>query len=247
MSITLAVIAVTIGISLGLIGAGGAIVAVPAFVYIGGIDPNLAAGYALFVVSIASLVAVGMQARQKLIEWTTIAWFGPPAILSLIAMRGFLVDFISERIQMLLFGLVLLGAAGAMLRPRSAPETPSKTRPQLLAVYGLVIGALGGLLGVGGGFLITPALVLWAGLDMKRAVASSLVLICLNSMTGVIVDMAKGLTYDWSLVMIFTGLTTLGIVTGTLLSRRINGAVLKASFGWVVLAIGLYVMSKELL
>lgn len=247
MSVLLAVIAVVIGTSLGLIGAGGAIVAVPAFVYIGGIDPNLADGYALFVVSIASFVAVAMQSRSGLVEWKTVAWFGPSMILSLIAVRGFLDDFVPQRIQMILFGLVLLGAAIAMLRKQSDSDAPKQPQPMMLSMYGIFIGALGGLLGVGGGFLITPALVLWAGLDMKSAVASSLVLICMNSMTGVIVDMASSMTYDWPFVLRFAALTALGIITGTLLSRRINGAVLKASFGWVVLAIGLYVMSKELL
>jgi hypothetical protein len=93
---------------------------------------------------------------------------------------------------------------------------------------------------------MTPALALWAKLDMKRAVASSLVLISVNSFTGVAVDMASGMSYDWSYVLTFTALTTAGIITGTFLSRRIDSTVLRASFGWVVLSIGLVVLGIEL-
>ncbi len=93
---------------------------------------------------------------------------------------------------------------------------------------------------------MTPALVLWAGLDMKRAVASSLVLICANSVTGVGVDLLRNLQYDWGFVLSFTGLATVGIVAGTILSHRIDSSYLRAGFGWLVLAIGLIVLGIEL-
>lgn len=247
MTIIMLAIALAIGVSLGLLGAGGAIVAVPAFVYIGGVPSHLADGYALFVVAVSSAVAVAMQWRERMIEWRTIAWFGPSTILSLIAVRGFLDDFVPQRVQMIFFGLILLVAAIAMLRKRKASSTNAGTlQPIRLSAFGIVIGAIGGLLGVGGGFLMTPALALWAKLDMKRAVASSLVLISVNSFTGVAVDMARGMSYDWSYVLTFTALTTAGIITGTFLSRRIDSTVLRASFGWVVLSIGLVVLGIEL-
>ena len=240
-------IAAAIGVSLGLLGAGGAIVAVPAFVYIGGIPPELADGYALFVVTISSAIAVGMQWSQRLIAWRTIAWFGPSTILSLIAVRGYLDQFVPQRVQMIFFGIILLVAALAMMRGRkTAPSDTHELHPLRLNAFGIVIGAIGGLLGVGGGFLITPALAIWAGLDMKRAVASSLVLISVNSFTGVMVDMADGMRYDWPYVLTFTAVATAGIITGTLLSRRIDNTVLRAAFGWVVLAIGCVVLGIEL-
>ncbi len=246
MSLLLAGIALVIGASLGLIGAGGAIVAVPAFVYLGGIDPNLADGYALFVVAISSAVAVAMQAKEKMIDWKTIAWFGPATIASLILVRGYLDEFVPQSTQMLLFGLILVSAAVAMMRKRPESASQQKNNPMLLSAFGLIVGGIGGLLGVGGGFLMTPALALWAGLDMKRAVASSLVLISVNSATGVAVDLAQGYVYDWGFVAAFTVLTVLGIMTGTVLSRRLDSKILRAIFGWVVLAIGLLVLSKEL-
>lgn len=246
MSLILAAIAALIGVSLGLIGAGGAIVAVPAFIYLGGIDPNLADGYALFVVAVSSAVAVAMQARERLIDWKTVVWFGPSTIASLILVRGYLDQFVPQSTQMLLFGLILLLAAMAMMRKRSGETSTPRNNSAMLVAFGLLVGGIGGLLGVGGGFLMTPALALWAGLDMKRAVASSLVLISVNSATGVLVDLAQGFTYDWAFVAAFTVLTVLGIIAGTLLSRRVDSKVLRAIFGWVVLAIGLFVLGKEL-
>lgn len=247
MIVILYVIAALIGISLGLIGAGGAIVAVPAFVYIGGIDPNLADGYALFIVAVASAVAVIMQGRNNLIDWKAVLAFGSSTIITLVVVRYYLDKFVPQNVQMILFGAVLLIAAFGMLRSTAPPDNGTSSKPSLLALYGIIVGAFSGLLGVGGGFLMTPALVLWARLDMKRAVATSLVLISINSFAGVATDMVDGLQYDWTLVFTFTGITTAGIIVGTILSRRIEGSKLKAGFGWFVAIIGVAVLLRELL
>ncbi len=247
MIVVLYVIAALIGVSLGLIGAGGAIVAVPAFVYIGGIDPNLADGYALFIVAVASAVAVIMQGRNNLIDWKAVLAFGSSTIVTLVVVRYYLDTFVPQNIQMIIFGAVLLLAAVGMLRKTTPPDTVTSSKPSLLALYGIIVGVFSGLLGVGGGFLMTPALVLWAGLDMKRAVATSLVLISINSFAGVATDMVDGLQYDWMLVFTFTAITTAGIIIGTILSRRIAGSQLKAGFGWFVGLIGILVLVMELL
>ncbi|MBK7032957.1 MAG: sulfite exporter TauE/SafE family protein [Ignavibacteria bacterium] len=247
MIVVLYVIAALIGISLGLIGAGGAIVAVPAFVYIGGIDPNLADGYALFIVAVASAVAVIMQGRNNLIDWKAVLAFGSSTIITLVVVRYYLDKFVPQNIQMIIFGVVLLIAAVGMLRKSETPDTATSSKPSLLALYGIIVGVFSGLLGVGGGFLMTPALVLWAGLDMKRAVATSLVLISINSFAGVATDMVDGLQYDWMLVFTFTAITTADIIIGTILSRRIDGSKLKAGFGWFVSIIGVAVLLRELL
>ncbi|MBC8125507.1 MAG: sulfite exporter TauE/SafE family protein [Candidatus Kapabacteria bacterium] len=247
MMIALYIMAALIGISLGLIGAGGAIVAVPTFVYVGGIDPNLADGYALFVVAVASAVAVLMQGREKNIEWRAVFAFGSGTIITLVVVRYYLDQFVPQNVQMLIFGVALLAAAIAMLRSQRLPAKPAQNKPMMLALYGIAVGAFSGLLGVGGGFLMTPALVLWAGLDMRRAVATSLVLISINSTAGVVTDMVDGLQYDWPLVIVCAIITTAGIIVGTLLSRRIDGNTLKAIFGWLVLAIGIGVLAAEIL
>ena len=245
--IVLYIMAAMIGISLGLIGAGGAIVAVPTFVYVGGIDPNLADGYALFIVAVSSAVAVVMQGRAKNIAWRAVFAFGSGTIITLVVVRYYLDQFVPQNVQMLIFGVALLAAAIAMLRSQRQPTKPAENKPMMLTLYGIAVGALSGLLGVGGGFLMTPALVLWAGLDMRRAVATSLVLISINSTAGVATDMVDGLQYDWPLVIVCTIISTAGIIIGTLLSRRIEVNTLKSIFGWLVLAIGIGVLAAELL
>lgn len=244
--ILLSIIAVVIGVSLGLIGAGGAIVAVPALVYIGGIDPRLASGYALFMVAVASAIVSIEHLRQRRVDLPSVVAFGSTTIISILLVRRFIAPLVPPTPQMLAFAAVLLFAAIRMLRPGKPPDTRHQ-RPSYLAGYGLVIGTISGILGVGGGFLMTPALVLWAGLDMKRAVATSLVLISVNSAIGVTADLWGGVRYDWPLVLTFTGLTTIGIISGMIASRRIDGSTLRQGFGWVVLAIGIAVLLRETL
>lgn len=244
--ILLSIIAVVIGVSLGLIGAGGAIVAVPALVYIGGIDPRLASGYALFMVAVASAIASVEHLRQRRVDLPSVVAFGSTTIVSILLVRRFIAPLVPPTPQMLAFAAVLLFAAIRMLRPGTPPDKKTQ-RPSYLAGYGFVIGTISGILGVGGGFLMTPALVLWAGLDMKRAVATSLVLISVNSAIGVTADLWGGVQYDWPLVLSFTGLTTLGIISGMIASRRIDGTTLRQGFGWVVLAIGIAVLLREIL
>jgi uncharacterized membrane protein YfcA len=245
MSVTLAVIALFIGISLGLVGAGGAIIAVPAFEYVSGIDSNLAEGYALFVVAISSSIGVAMQLRSRLIDWKVVLWFGMFTSVSMVITRGFLDNLVSSQLQEILFGVILVLAAVGMLRKRKQSEAQASPNPRILSIYGILIGIISGLLGVGGGFLMTPTLVIGAGLDMKHAVASSLVLICANAALGVSVDLMQGVAYDWNILLVFTGLTTAGIVTGTILSRRINSSYLRDSYGWLVLTVGLIVLGIE--
>jgi len=244
--ILLSIIALVIGISLGLIGAGGAIVAVPALVYIGNIEPHLASGYALFMVAVASAIASVQHIRQRRVDVPSVLAFGSTTIISILLVRRFVAPLVPSTVQMICFGAVLLIAAIRMLQA-SSPPSETAQRPAFLALYGLIIGTISGILGVGGGFLMTPALVLWAGLDMKRAVATSLVLISINSAVGVAADVWAGTPYDWPLVLGFTGLTTLGILAGIILSHRIDGSTLRSGFGWVVLAIGVAVLVREAL
>ncbi len=242
----LGAIALIIGISLGLIGAGGAIVAVPALVYIGGIDPRLASGYALFMVAVSSAIVSIDHLRNRRVDVPSVLAFGSTTIISILLVRRYVAPMVPPTPQMLAFAAVLMLAAIRMLRPGKPPDKNTQ-RPTYLAGYGVVIGSISGILGVGGGFLMTPALVLWAGLDMKRAVATSLVLISVNSAIGVVADLWGGVVYDWPLVLTFTGLTTIGIICGMLASRRIDAATLRQGFGWAVLAIGIAVLLREIL
>ena len=256
MIVFLYVIALLIGISLGLLGAGGAIVAVPAFVYIHNVPPALASGYALFVVAVPTLIGSMPYIQRKQVEWRAVAAFGSTTLISIAMVRAFVLPYITltvfgldrDTTLMLFFAVILFVAGTSMLRRNRLhrAEKPA-LHPFLLAALGIVVGVLSGFLGVGGGFLMTPALVVWAGLDMKTAVGTSLILICANSIVGVAADALTGLEYDWPLVLVFTALVTIGIIIGARLSKRIQGATLQSAFGWFVVAIGVAVLIKELL
>lgn len=256
MLVVLGIIALFIGISLGLLGAGGAIVAVPAFVYVYGVPPALASGYALFIVAVATLVGSVPYVQRKQVEWRAVAAFGSTTLVSIAIVRAWLLPNITvtafgfdrDTTLMMAFAAMLFVAGISMLRRNKLKRAEGQSlHPILLALIGIVVGALSGFLGVGGGFLMTPALVVWAGLDMKTAVGTSLILICANSVVGVAADALTGLEYDWPLVLAFTALTTVGIIIGTRLSRRTHGSTLQAAFAWFVILIGCAVLLKEIL
>lgn len=255
----LLVIAAALGITLGLLGAGGAIIAVPAFVYVGNIAPTQASGYALFVVMVATLVAAVPAVRSKAIHWPAFWSFGITTMMTVFSIRLWLLPALPTRyafgdwgvleldtLLMVAFGFVLGAAGYAMLRQRTQTETLAPLQPAMLAAIGVLVGLTAGLLGVGGGFLMTPALVLWGRLQMKTAVATSIALICVNSAVGVSGDLIRGAVFEWPLVLTFTAFTTAGIVAGARLRDRINAADLRRLFGWVVVAIGIAVLIVEL-
>lgn len=250
------VIAVVMGISLGLIGAGGAIVAVPAFVYLGGIDPSLASGYALFVAAVSTFIGSLHYLREKMIDWRSVGAFGASTLITIALVRRFILPSLPETfslfgstialdtVHMVAFSAILVTAGVAMLRHRQPPSDHPVQIGKLFA-SGFAIGIISGFLGVGGGFLMTPALVLWARLDMKRAVGTSLVLIAANGLTGVLADLAGDVSYDWPFLLVFTGCTSVGIIAGSLLSKRIDGQRLKRGFGYVVLTLGIAIALYE--
>ncbi|MGA0833833.1 MAG: sulfite exporter TauE/SafE family protein [Candidatus Kapaibacteriota bacterium] len=256
MSVLLYIIAVLMGLSLGLIGAGGAIVAVPAFVYLGGIPPTVASGYALFVAAVATAIGSVQYIRQRLVDWRSVLAFGATTLLTIALVRRFVLPLLPEQfdlgtttvqlgtVLMLGFGAILMGAGAAMLRKQPAVMA-HPTHLARLTIFGLIIGVVSGFLGVGGGFLMTPALVLWANLEMKKAVGTSLVLIAVNGAAGVAADLAGNASYDWPFLLTFTGLTSAGIIAGTLLAARVDGARLKAGFGYFVLILGIAVLLRE--
>ncbi len=258
MNALLFVIAALIGLSLGLIGAGGAIVAVPAFVYLGGIQPTLASGYALFIITVASTVGSVQYIRNSLVSWRSVAVFGSTTMASIAIVRRFVLPSLPEyfvlaggmqvqrdAIIMLCFALVLCAVGVQMIRS-TPPTNTSHPGVAKLALVGIGVGTISGFLGVGGGFLITPALVLWARLDVRKAVGTSLALMALNSGVGVASDLSQGIAYNWELILPFTLLTTAGIIIGARLAHRINTLHIKRGFGWFVITLGAAVAAHEL-
>ena len=258
MDIVLYAVGLLIGVSLGLIGAGGAIVAVPAFVYLGDTPPPIASGYALFVVAIVTAVGAVQYVRSGLVDWRSVFAFGVTTLVSIALIRKFIMPGLPESVTllntmvqtdtvlMLAFASVLMMAGIGMLRKKNPANTDEPTHIGRLTMFGIIIGIVSGFLGVGGGFLMTPAMVLWGGLDMKKAVGTSLVLISANGLVGVAADLSTNVEYNWPFLLTFTALATVGIIIGTILSKRIDGQRLKAGFGYFVLVLGVVVLVREL-
>lgn len=254
--------ALVIGVTLGLIGGGGSILTVPVLVYLLSINPVTATAYSLFVVGASSLVGAVNNLKQKLVDFRTATVFAAPAFVAVYGTRKYLVPVIPDHIFslfgfevtkdigiMLFFAVIMILASVSMIRGNSNEEhreTKVQYNYPLIIIEGIVVGILTGIVGAGGGFLIIPALVLLAKLPMKKAVATSLLIIAVKSLIGFIGDI-ENLVIDWSFLTIFTGLSIGGIFLGGYLNKFIDGKKLKKGFGWFVLAMGIYIIGKELL
>ncbi|MBS1745322.1 MAG: sulfite exporter TauE/SafE family protein [Bacteroidetes bacterium] len=248
-----------IGLSLGLIGGGGSILTVPVLVYLFGVSPILATSYSLFVVGSTSLIGAYSNWRKNLVDFKTALLFGATSIISVFLTRKFLIHRIPENIYvgslhfrfsiltMILFAVLMLLASISMIRKRQMNSTEKKEGINftILVFYGIGIGLVTGFLGAGGGFLLIPALVLLLHLPMKKAVGTSLLIIAFNSLTGFIGDTGH-LDTDWSFLLTITSIAISGVIIGGALSKKINGDKLKKGFGWFVMAMGIYILVKEI-
>ena len=252
MSISIFVIlgAIAIGLSLGLLGSGGSILTVPVLVYLVGQDEKIAIASSMFIVaSIAGLGALPYL-KQKLIDWKVVWLFGIPGMIGTYA-GSWLTSYISGTMQFAIFAVVMLMASYFMLKPKTKEVVQTTTKRSVVKIIsdGLMVGVLTGIVGVGGGFLIIPALVLLGGLPMRVAVASSLVIIMLKSYIGFIkhFDLIKtaGLALDWQIIGLMVLIGGIGSFIGNKLSSRIPQDKLKKGFGVFLVIMALYILFKE--
>ena len=253
--------AMFIGVVLGLIGGGGSILTVPILVYLLFVNPVTATAYSLFVVGVSSLVGAIRNIQKGLVDFKTAIVFAIPAFIAVYITRKYVVPAIPESLFsignltitknigiMLFFAVIMLIASISMIRNKREAEREisevSYNYP-LIIIEGVVVGVITGIVGAGGGFLIIPALVLLAKLPMKKAVATSLLIIAIKSLIGFIGDV-ENLDIDWTFLLIFTFISVLGIFFGIYLSNFIEGKKLKKGFGWFVLIMGIYIIYKEL-
>lgn len=254
--------AMLIGVSLGLIGGGGSILTVPVLVYLFHVHPLLATSYSLFTVGTASLIGAWKSYRTGFLHMSTALLFGSTSIITVLLTRRLLLPHIPEQLLigehisigretviMMLFAVLMVLAAFSMIRvKRQHEEIPAAGKPAyiLLMAYGLLIGFVTGILGAGGGFLLIPALVFFVKLPVKEAIGTSLLIIAMNSLIGFMGDIGV-YAIDWGLLGAVSALAIAGILIGTRLGRNINGSKLKKGFGWFVLAMGTYIILKNIL
>ena len=246
------------GIIIGLFGGGGSILAVPIFVYLFQLNPILATSYSMFVVGFSAAIGTLINIRKKLIEYKTAFIFTLPALVSVFLTRRFIIPnlpdvimsmgsfTITKEMALMFFSLIIiLSSVFMMKKPTTvASKSDSKRKDLFLLVIGLGVGLLTGLVGAGGGFIIVPALVLFAKLSIKQAVATSLIIITFNSLIGFSADLSL-LQIEWRFLSLFTALSVLGIFVGTYFSNFVQESTLKINFARFMIVMAAVIIFKE--
>ncbi|WP_160136808.1 sulfite exporter TauE/SafE family protein [Chryseobacterium sp. c4a] len=253
---------ILIGVSLGLIGGGGSILTVPVLVYLFGIDALLATEYSLFIVGISSAVGSITYFKKGLVDFKVALIFGIPSIISIFLTRMYVLPLIPEELLsikgftvtkniflLLIFAVLMMLASYKMIKSQTSEEAGgnelNNNKALLAAGEGMIVGILTGLVGAGGGFMIIPALVNLLKVPVKTAIGTSLVIISLNSLIGFSssIDNAK---IEWNLLITIAVIAIVGIIIGSQISKKIDGKKLKPAFGWFVLIMGIYIITREI-
>ncbi len=244
-----------VGLTMGLLGGGGSILTVPVLVYFFGLQATTATGDSLFIVGATALVGAWFAARRGEVDLRRALAFALPSMAAVFAVRRWAVPSIpaevvgisKDRFLILLFAGLMVTAAVHMLRSREPTPGENRTTPALLPFLGLGVGGLAGLVGAGGGFMIVPALALFAGLRMKEAVATSLAVIAAQSLVGFLGELGRPAALDWTLLLGVTGVSLVGLAVGRSLAGRVESHRLRPTFAWFVLAMALVLVAKETL
>ncbi|MFG1677436.1 sulfite exporter TauE/SafE family protein [Micromonospora sp. NPDC049282] len=239
--------AMLIGVSLGLLGGGGSILAVPLLVYVADLPAKEAIATSLLVVGATSAVGVLPHARAHRVRWRTGLVFGLAGMTGAYA-GGRLAEFVPASVLLTAFALMMLATAAAMIRGRRPAEgraTPHEPPVRRVILDGVVVGLVTGLVGAGGGFLVVPALALLGGLPMPVAVGTSLVVIAMKSFAG-LAGYLSSVQIDWGLAGAVTAAAIVGSLLGGRLAGRIPEDVLRKAFGWFVVVMGVFVLTRQL-
>ncbi|PXY45831.1 sulfite exporter TauE/SafE family protein [Flavobacterium hydrophilum] len=251
---------IIIGISLGLIGGGGSILTIPILVYLFKVNPDQATSYSLFIVGLTALSGSYSHYKMGNLKLKSALYFAIPSVISILIIREVIFQKIAatlfsvasytvskDFLIMTVFSLLMITAAISMIRKEQPQIKSTETNYLQLAFIGFIVGIITGFLGAGGGFLIIPALLFFAKLPMKQAVGTSLLIITINSSIGFAGDLYIGTPINYPFLFSITAMALLGMLIGSQLSKRIDGTKLKPLFGWFVLAMGLYIITKEVL
>lgn len=242
--------ALVIGISLGLLGSGGSILTVPILVYLVGHAEKAAIAESLAIVGIISLVGAARRLKGGNVDIRAALQFGPSSVVG--AWGGAMIaDFIPGPVQLLILGLIMFAAAALMFRPpKLEREEGSRPHPAVLIIAGAVVGIITGLVGIGGGFLIVPTLVIAGGVRMHSAVGTSLLLITANCIIGfatywsVLRD--SEITINWQVIAIFGAIGAVGSVIGQWAAGKLSQRALKRIFAIFIVAIAIWMLIREI-
>ena len=254
--------ALLIGLVLGLIGGGGSILTVPVLVYLFNIDPVTATAYSLFLVGAVSTVGAIRNAQLGTLNYRVGLVFSLPAFTAVYLTRAYIIPAIPDDITtlghfqltkdlaiMLFFALIMVMASISMIRSKEQNplgEEKQKLNLPLILFEGSIVGFVTGLVGAGGGFLIIPALVLLANLDIKTAIGTSLLIIAIKSTIGFLGDV-QNIQIDWPFLLVFTAMAIGGVFIGLIFNQKLDSERLKKIFGWFVLLMGIAILFKEII
>jgi uncharacterized membrane protein YfcA len=230
-------LAVAIGAALGSVGGGGSVLALPLLVYVLDVPPASAVPMSMVLVGSASLGATYLKWREGNVSWRALALMSPTGLVGAYWGSG-LTRFVDSSMLMLMFAILLMAVGLFML---SNPERRLRTHPCQVSrcmISGGVVGILTGFLGVGGGFLLLPTLVLFAGLDLKRAVGTSAGIISLNALAGILGHL-RFTSINWQLTGLLLAAAFLGVTLGVWTARRLPEQALRRGLALLMIAIGL--------
>jgi len=239
--------ALCIGLSLGLLGSGGSILTVPVLKYVLHHENKAAMAESLAIVGCIALLGSIPYAMQRRIDWRSVLWFGVPGLAGAYA-GARLAEFVRGPVLLIVFALLMLVAAALMFKPLRLEQRDANERPRRtfrIIIDGLIVGAITGLVGAGGGFLIIPALVLLGGLPMHTAVGTSLVIIALKSASA-FAGHPGATGVDWRIVAMFIVVGAAGSFVGNAVGGRINQRVLRQVFAALLVVMATWILFTEI-
>ncbi|MFI6875555.1 sulfite exporter TauE/SafE family protein [Streptomyces sp. NPDC050400] len=224
-----------VGLALGGLGGGGSVLAVPALTYLLGLSPAEAITASLIIVTVTSVTALAGHARDGNVAWRTGLLFAAAGVAPAM-LTGAAAGHLPQAALTVAFAVVASVAAMGMLRPARTPAV-GEVRTVKAGAAGAGLGAITGLLGVGGGFLAVPALVRVLRLPMRRAVGTSLLVITINSLAALGARAGTAVDLDWAVIAPFTAAAILGAWDGKRHAQRLTGDTLRRIFAYVLLAV----------
>ena len=246
------------GFVLGLLGGGGSILTVPILVYLFKINAVTATAYSLFVVGSAACVGAVKSYNKNNLNLKIGLLFSLPGFIGVFISRAYIVPTLPVVIMetqsfvltkdsfiLMVFAMMMIMASYSMIFGRSEIDDVKPLRGSVLGAMGFTVGLLTGFVGAGGGFIIIPVLNAFAGLDVKKAIGTSLFIISFNSLLGFLGDLLN-LQPDWMFLAQLTILAVIGVLVGGYFNSKVPAKLLKKGFGFFVLVLGSWIIVKQI-